>query len=1114
MRVRWIAVLPIAGLAAGLLGPATPAAARLSAAGQAPAVARTSAATPAQPPAVQTVTLITGDRVALTTSPDGRPQVTVIPATKGASFQVMTLRNQVYVVPQLTAGNLGTPLDPSLFDVSRLIASGYASTGKPLRLSVSYAPGAPHRAVPGFSPAGPGTVSVSSAGAAQFSHALAAQAVASGRPAAVPGGLFAGISRIALAGAGPARNSPPGRLYTLTIKGLDRRGRPVTGSFADVMSTDNVNNFLASQSYYRGVLKYMVPAGNYEIASFLSTRQAHGAVDYSLVTLPQVSVRRDTVVVVDARTASRFKVSAPDPTRPVGAQLALQRSDASGVPFTTTFVTFDATALYAAPTAPVTEGQLYFYPSERLGDASGGTSHYIYDVEFPYVGSIPKSLSETVTRSQLTAINAGYHAPYPGRSEYESRSARMPWQVSMAFGASALAAPLARTEYVLPVPGLLWYHSVMIDGKDSLGYAQDTVHAYQAGQHLSDSWVTQPEPPGLEQEPTVGQNCPACRSGNTFSLQLMPFTDAAGHFQLPDPSVTSQLSLYQNGTLTGQAPSTFAQFPMSPSPASYKLVLDQSRQAPWWPTTTSTHTTWAWNSRPRPPDHLPPGWTCGGKSSADRPAAAAGCSFEPLLFAGYQSGAGINDVVPAGTRATVSLSVGHQKGAAATAITGVTAKVSFNDGSTWTTVTPARTSPGHYQLAYQQPALSHTSGFASLRITATDAAGSSIDQTITRAYPLAVLPSPVGGTPPPPGQRPACGGVVPAPYVTCMAIVNTAIPGLLASGQPAGYGPADIQSAYALPGTAAGQTVAVVDAYNNPNAESDLAAYRAKYHLPPCTTANGCFRKVNQAGQASPLPAPDAGWGLEISLDLQAVSAACPRCHILLVEASSANITDLGPAVDTAVRLDANVVSNSYGSSGEFSGEQTFERYYHHPGVPIVVSTGDYGYGNGRLLINSISYPSASQYVVAAGGTSLTRAPGTARGWTESAWAGGTSGCSAYIGKPSWQKDQLCPHRMVADVSAVADPNTGLAVYDTFGYGGWLVVGGTSASAPVIASVYALAGERAEQPASSLYQNPGNLFDITTGANGNNCSATYLCVAGPGYDGPTGLGTPNGTGSF
>jgi len=309
--------------------------------------------------------------------------------------------------------------------------------------------------------------------------------------------------------------------------------------------------------------------------------------------------------------------------------------------------------------------------------------------------------------------------------------------------------------------------------------------------------------------------------------------------------------------------------------------------------------------------------------------------------------------------------------------------------------------------------------------------------------------------------------------------------------------------------------VALVDAYDDPNAEADLATYRAQYGLPPCTTANGCFTKVNQDGSAGPLPPPDTGWALEISLDLQAVSAACPRCHILLVEANSSSITDLGPAVDTAVALGASVVSNSYGSIGEFSGEQNFEPYYNHRGVPIVVSTGDYGYGNGALLINSISYPAASQYVVAAGGTSLYRAPGTTRGWTESAWSGATSGCSAYLHKPGWQKDQLCRMRTVADVSAVADPKTGLAVYDTFGANGWLVVGGTSAASPLIASTYALAGNGAQQRyASGLYGDPGHLFDVTTGANGYNCDSTYLCTAGRGYDGPTGLGTPDGTGSF
>jgi len=1110
MRTRWIAVLPTAGLIAGMLAAAPAGASQATGARLVPG--RT----------VQTVTLVTGDRVALTESPGGRPQVTVVPATKGAAFQVMTVRNQVYVVPQSAAGNLGAPLDPSLFDVSRLVADGYAHSGRPLRLSVSYAAGARHRAVPGFAPAGRDTVSVSRTGAAQFGRALAVQAAAARRPGGpAQAGLLAGISRISLAGARPAGtsgiagHSPPGRLYTLTIKGTDRLGRRVTGSFADVMSVDNVNNFLADQSFYQGVLKYSVPAGNYDIASFIPTQEADGTVDYSLVTAPQVSVRHDTTVVLDARRATRFQVTTPRPSSPVTAQLQVQRNDASGVSFTTDFVTFGPTRLYAAPTAPVTEGQLYFYPSERLGDASGGTDRYVYDMEFPYVEAIPRTLGETVTAAQLATIHARYHSPYPGRAEFEARSAAMPWQASMTFAASTLAAPLARTEYVLPVPGLLWFHDVVLDEQDFFGFTQDTVHPYQAGQELSDDWVSQPAPPGLEQEPSVGEACPVCRSGDTLSLQLMPFTDTAGHYQLPDPSVSSQLSLYQNGTLTGQAPSTFAQFPMSPSPAAYQLVLDQSRQAPWWPTTTQTDTTWTWNSQERPPDQLPPGWTCPTKGGGGRtPLATTGCSFEPLLFVGYQTGAGTDDVVPAGTRATVSLSVGHQEGAAATPITSVTAQVSFDDGNTWTAVHPTRTAAGHYRLRYRQPVLGQTSGFASLRITATDAAGSHVDQTVIRAYPLAVVPAPPAGAPPS-GRRAACGGMVAAPYASCMAIVNTAVPGLTPGGQPAGYGPSDIQSAYALPDAGAGQTVALVDAYDDSNAESDLAAYRAQYGLPPCTTANGCFTKVNQDGAAGPLPAPDSGWGLEISLDLDAVSAACPRCHILLVEANSSSISDLGPAVDTAVGLGASVVSNSYGSTGEFSGEQFFEPYYHHRRVPIVVASGDYGYGNGALMINSISYPAASRYVVAAGGTSLQPAPGTARGWTESAWAGATSGCSAYIHKPGWQHDRLCRNRTVADVAAVADPQTGLAVYDTFGWGGWLVVGGTSAASPLVASVYALAGNGARQRyASGLYRDPGHLFDVTAGANGDNCYSTYLCTAGSGYDGPTGLGTPDGTGSF
>lgn len=332
--------------------------------------------------------------------------------------------------------------------------------------------------------------------------------------------------------------------------------------------------------------------------------------------------------------------------------------------------------------------------------------------------------------------------------------------------------------------------------------------------------------------------------------------------------------------------------------------------------------------------------------------------------------------------------------------------------------------------------------------------------------------------------------------------------GVNPAATPSGYGPSDLHSAYALPTAGgSGATVAIVDAYDDPSAESNLATYRSTYGLTACTTANGCFRKVGQSGTGS-LPAANAGWAEEISLDLDMVSAICPQCHILLVEASSASMANLGQAVNTAVALGAKYVSNSYGG-GESSADTSYDSsYFNHPGVAITVSSGDSSYG--------VEYPAASRYVTAVGGTALRRATGTTRGWSETAWTGAGSGCSRYDAKPSWQKDTGCSRRTVADVSAVADPSTGVAVYDTYGGDpGWEVFGGTSVSSPIIAAVYALAGtpSSGSTPASFPYAHTGALFDVTSGSNGS-CGGSYLCTAGPGYDGPTGLGTPNGTAAF
>jgi subtilase family serine protease len=235
------------------------------------------------------------------------------------------------------------------------------------------------------------------------------------------------------------------------------------------------------------------------------------------------------------------------------------------------------------------------------------------------------------------------------------------------------------------------------------------------------------------------------------------------------------------------------------------------------------------------------------------------------------------------------------------------------------------------------------------------------------------------------------------------------------------------------------------------------------------------------------------------------VSAICPSCTILLVEAKSNSMADLGAAVNYAASVPGVVaISNSYGGR-EFSGETSYEVYYNHPGKAVTVSSGDNGYG--------VEFPAASRYVTAVGGTTLNQLNSTGgRNGTETAWSGAGSGCSAYIPKPSWQTVAGCGNRTVADVAAVADPNTGVWVY--YG-GGWYVFGGTSVASPIIASVYALAGNTATiaYGSSSYAALAGSLNDITSGSNGS-CAGSYLCTAGPGYDGPTGNGTPSRTGAF
>jgi subtilase family serine protease len=386
----------------------------------------------------------------------------------------------------------------------------------------------------------------------------------------------------------------------------------------------------------------------------------------------------------------------------------------------------------------------------------------------------------------------------------------------------------------------------------------------------------------------------------------------------------------------------------------------------------------------------------------------------------------------------------------------------------------------------------------------------------------------------PAGEHYACNAPTYPGEMTCDAIYMTggiAAPAAITkpgAAVAAPYNPSDLRSAYDLARAARSQgrgvVVAIVDAYRDPNAGNDLSVYRKHFGLPACTRKNKCLKIVNQNGRAH-LPGANANWAGEESLDLDMISAICPHCHILLVEANNSGTRAMGTAERTAARR-AHFVSNSW-SGANFRGEQRFNRDFNHPGHVIDFAAGDFGFGyRDHNFPYNVAYPTGLPFVTAVGGTSLVNTPSRGRKWTETVWGsktdsdGGTnSGCTGFA-RPSWQKAvtrklRHCRNRVENDVSANANPATGVAVYDSYQQVGWVQYGGTSEATPIITAMWALAGRPGAHayPVSYLYRHVRDFYDVRSGTNGS-CSVKWLCHAERGFDGPTGLGTPRGIGGL
>ena len=950
------------------------------------------------------------------------------------------------------------------------------------------------------------------------------------------------------AGAAGAAHAP---LAILQLNVSNEAGQPASNADVEVFNTDNATLGQNDVFIVGGVGRIAVPTGHYSAFAFFDDT-AHGSKQVTavrVVTITDFTVRaapRVTTVSVDERSASKkISVAVPRPACEDLLSVTFYRQAAAGNYADAGLSAFPGVPLYVSPAPAARIGRLH-YVVQWGAMAPGTHPAYRYDVAFA-ADRVPADEAFKVLASQVATVQQHFSADPggvpPGGQLFNGpvdpvTALGVPTtfgvnKISMAAGQNGEAMPGNLTDYLGTADGARWAEMV---GTGFGTILSADVHTFRAGHTYSVSWAHGPLAPGFGQH-AGPQPCSACLAGRTLSLGLSPQGDSepdhvtleGGLFQPPALPARYQFRLYRDGVPlagSGQQPGLIVS-DVRDSSATFRAVLDVDMSAqPAMTQSTRTETDLTIRYNPADAARLPAADSCAGRTARNP------CRILPALTLGYQLATDEYDRSHSAVQ-TMGLRVDHisYDGAGSRArIRAVTVWVSFDHGVTWRPVT-VRGSSGRYTASWANPASARGTDPA-IRVTASDTLGGAITQTIFNAYTIAATgtagPGPqrartLPAWPVRPGSvRDACPKAAPGQF-GCFAKVRTDIhggfgvrgPAAVAAGHPAaaalpaGYGPADLRSAYQLPVSGGrGQTVAIVDAGDDPIAEADLAVYRATYGLPPCTTANGCFRKVNQQGSARPLP-PDQGWGTEISLDLDMVSAVCPSCHIVLVEANTPTFGDAAAAENTASRLGANVVSNSYGAT-EQNGMQPYEAAYSHPGRAIVASSDDYGYG---IPV----FPAVLRSVIAVGGTTLRRAAGT-RDWSETAWSYAGSGCSAWIPKPAWQRDPLCPGRMVADVAAVADPRTGVAIYDTHDGLGWTEGGGTSTSAPLIAGVIALAGNAAELPdASYLYAHAHALDDVITGSNATRtqqCGQDYLCTAVPGYDGPTGRGTPHGLRAF
>jgi hypothetical protein len=1028
------------------------------------------------------VTLLTGDRVLVRHDAAGRTFASLTPHSRhyGRPVEFVNTETHTWVVPRL-APSVRARFDPSVFDVAALARSGR------VRLNVTFDRGATVRALPGLD------VRTATAREGNRGRTTVAASYDAHRP--LPASLVSslrGARRVSVAGApaaspaatAPSAGSPAYQLRTLTINGTTATGRPIPGADVFVLNADDGRLFGAFGGIVKGQWKVSVPSGNYLVVTS----------DFRHVVVKQIAVgNTDAVLSLSMADATvKPRMTLPSRLSTLSPSLDILGSDEAR----TNFFDFGWAGIFprVSPLSHVVAGSIHTEVADlwsRKGYRPYTFTHHhlhVHPIEQVVAAKevrsgIPSRLTFHYRKGDFAKVAIQHFATGPKQTSVDSWFGVSRFD----FGAFVETFPSVRPSVVhgrfLAGRAIRWDSSTSVTD-DFRSFSQlDQVRRYHRGEHARMPFFRGPVTPVSDrggEASRTGFGCLLCVHDGQLLGNLSMFSSAgADQFGITDHG---RYDLFRGHRRIERGRTYFGLYVPHVTPGQrMRLVATTSPQARKYVLSSRVQDTW----RFRVPH---------------------GNRVIPILRAAYVPPTDLHSV---GTPRHVSYPITFDNlGPVDARVTKASLKWSV-DGRHWHRAALTRKDKNTFRVAYRNPAGTRAHRYLSLKVTARDAAGRSLSETVAHAY---VLPHGKAGPSHGPSTqhhnrfRPNQLCRTSARHTYSCFVKLSAATRAAGSGQPdpAGWGAPALRSAYGLAADQNPGTVAVVVAFDYPHAEADLNHYRAQYGLPSCTHASGCFTKINQRGETDNYPQQDYDWGVEASLDLQMISASCPTCHIVLVEAKYPTDSALFNAEQAAVDAGATVTNHSFGRI-ELTGAQADAQHFVHPGVTAVASTGDFGYG-------PASFPASSPDVVAVGGTVLSRSATNQRGWTEKAWQYGGSGCSAYFDKPVGQTDTACHGRTAADVSAVA---RGLAIYNTSlprRYRGWLEVDGTSASSPLVAGMIGSVGTPGVRP-QLLYTHAADFNDVVGGSNGF-CRGSYLCTGVAGYDGPTGLGSPHGVNGF